>query len=81
MQLTTYLSTDEQVEEWNTVKAYFADMKDAAILRELIRGKALDIGKGATKRQTMERILEMVEGLDGRVQRIETHLGINTPVS
>jgi hypothetical protein len=63
VQLTTYLSTDEQIQDWNTVKAHFDDMKDAAVLRELIRGKAIDIGRGSTKRQAIDEIRQDVKEL------------------
>lgn len=73
-QLTTYLSTDEQIEEWNTVKAHFGDMKDAAILRELIRGKAIDVGRGATKRQAIDEIRQEVRDLRLDVDNIKALL-------
>lgn len=88
VQLTTYLSSPEQYEEWQLVKEYYGkEMKDAAILRELIRGKAMDIGKGATKRQAIEEIRQEVTqvrqeidslrtDMEEKFSRIFAHLGI-----
>lgn len=56
-QLTTYLATDEQVEDWMLVKSHLDDGgKDAQVLRELIRNKANDIRHGLTRRQGIEAI-------------------------
>ena len=64
VQLTTYLSTDEQLAEWDVVKSHFGDSAgDAAVLRELIHNKAMDIRHGKTRRQSIDRIEEDIRGL------------------
>lgn len=76
VQLTTYLSTDEQIADWETVKNHFDGVPDAAVLRELIRGKAIDIGRGATKRQAIEDIRQEVKDLRTDVDAIKIILGL-----
>ena len=56
-QLSTYLATSEQLEDWELVKSHLADGgKDAQVLRELIRNKATDIRHGSTRRQGIDAI-------------------------
>lgn len=76
VQLTTYLSSDEQVTDWETVKKHFEGVPDAAVLRELIRGKSIDIGRGATKRQAIDEIRQEVKDLRGDVDSIKEILGL-----
>ena len=77
VQLTTYLSTPEQIAEWETVKGHFTDARgDAEVLRELIRGKAIDIGRGATKRQAIDDIRHEVRELRTEVEVIKNLIGV-----
>ena len=76
VQLTTYLSSDEQVTDWETVKKHFEGVPDAAVLRELIRSKAIDIGRGATKRQAIDEIRQEVKDLRNDVDSIKVILGL-----
>lgn len=72
MQLTTYLSTDEQVTEWEIVKNHFGQVSgDAAILRELIRNKAMDIQHGKTRRQSIERIEDDIHGVKDDIRGLK----------
>lgn len=62
VQITTYLNTEESIEEWAIVKAHLAeDATDAAVLRELIHNKAVDIQHGRTRRQTAERAAQGIQ--------------------
>lgn len=74
VQLTTYLSSDEQVTDWETVKKHFEGVPDAAVLRELIRSKAIDIGRGATKRQAIDEIRQEVKDLRGDLDSMRSDL-------
>lgn len=54
--LTTYLNTPEQQEDWELVKLHYGNIGDAATMRELIRNKANDVRTGNTKRQALDEI-------------------------
>lgn len=79
LNLAAYLSEKEDVEAWQVVRDHYgAEYSNSAIIADLVRKKAYDIANKRTNRQVTERISEMLERLDGRVSRIEKHLGIET---
>ena len=62
--------------DWDTVKKHFEGVPDAAVLRELIRGKALDVGRGATKRQAIDEIRHEIKDLRADVDKIRELLAL-----
>lgn len=74
--LTTYLNTPEQQEDWELVKAHYGNIGDAATMRELIRNKANDVRTGNTKRQALDEIRSEVATLRSDVDSIKHLLRI-----
>lgn len=84
IQVSTYISSEEDHEQWAAVKEHYGE-GDSAILRQLIREKYQDINGGNTKRQILPRILDEllqlrteVKELRERVVSLESKLQSST---
>lgn len=75
VQVTTYLSENDQIENWEIVKEHYGNgAGDAHVVRELIREKANDIRGGKTKRQSLGRIEEILDEYAKRFDEIDKRL-------
>ena len=61
-QVSTYF-TDDQLDDWLTVKEHYGEAStDAAVLRQMVHEKAIEIRTGNTRRDSLRRIeLELNE--------------------
>lgn len=68
--LTTYLTSEDQQQDWELIKQHYGNAGDAATLRELIRNKAADIKTGNTKRQALDEIRTEIQGQRQEIQAL-----------
>ena len=68
--LTTYLTSEDQQQDWELVKQHYGNGGDAATLRELVRNKATDIRSGNTKRQALDEIRSELQGQRQEIQAL-----------
>lgn len=62
--LTTYLTSEDQQQDWKLVKQHYGTPGDAATIRELIRSKAADIRTEIQgQRQEIQALREDVDSI------------------